>query len=144
VTSSGTWFAYCERSRVLPLDQLAQRLSAVTGHAARLDQSNLLVIAVHDSMTGNDADVSVTLDIGSHVRAETAELADDLVAGKHNIDPGVPVPDAEALRSADARYELTWDLRFSDEVYNTLIVLAELLIEECRAIVYDATHRRFV
>ncbi len=142
--TSGTWLAYCARSRVLPLDHLGNRLSAATGHAARLYQPDLLIIPVHDSLTGNDAEVAVSLDTGPHVVVEAAELAGDLVAGRHRIDAAVPVPDADALRSADARYELTWDARFADEVYNTLMVLAELLIGQCGATVYDATNGRFV
>jgi hypothetical protein len=142
--TSGTWLAYCARRRALPLDDLGDRLSAATGNAARLDRPDLLIVPVHDSLTGNDAEVTVSLDTGPHVVVEAAELADDLAAGRHRIDPAVPVPDAADLRSADARYELTWDVRFADEVYNTLMVLAELVIGECDATVYDATDGRFV
>lgn len=37
-----------------------------------------------------------------------------------------------------------FDLRFSDEIYNTLVVLAERPQQACGGVIFDATDRRFV
>ena len=136
----GIWFAYCARERLMSLDELARCLASERNLLLRLDQENLLLVTVHDSLTGNDADITVSIDTGPHVALEAAELA----AGDLTVDPGVPPPDREALCRADARYELTWELQFSDETYNPMMVIAGELIQACGAIIYDITNRRFV
>jgi hypothetical protein len=110
----------------------------------RLDQPNLVLVTVHDSLTGNDADITVCIDTGPHVAIEAAELASGLDLGEIKIDPGVPIPDKEVLRQSDARYEMTWDLRFSDETYNTMMIIVSDLTKACGAVTYDLTNQRFV
>src|SRR5262249_24186124 len=138
--SIGIWYAYCARERLMSLDDLARRLMPDSALTVRREQENLLVVTVHDSLTGNDADVTISIDTGPHVAIEAAELAE----GWLTVDEGVPPPDAEALRRADARYELNWELLFSDETYNAMLVIADDLIQACGAIVYDVTNRRYV
>ena len=139
----GTRFAYCSRTRVLPLSELARVLAPNPALTTRIER-DVLIVTVHDSLTGNDADVTVSIDDGGHVRSQAEELASALDAGTHAIDPVVPRPDTSALRQADTRYEMTWDLRYSDETFNTLMWLTEPMVHACEAIVYDATSRRFV
>lgn len=143
--SRGTWLAYCDRRRLIPLDAVGRHLASHGELAPRLDPAGkVLVVEVHDTMTGNVADIAVSIDTGPHVALEAAELAESLTSGRIPIDEGVPIPDAAALARTDARYEITWDLRRSDETYNAMMWIAGILMEECGAIVFDSTNHRFV
>ena len=136
----GTWFAYCVRERLIPLDELKRRLSSDPELSFNGARPDLLVCTVHDPRTGHFADVTVGIDTGRHVVSEAEELADKDIP----IDFGVPPPDLDALRHYEARYELFWDLRYSLETYNAMMFMVEILSEACDAIVYDMTNRRYV
>lgn len=138
--SIGTWFAYCTRERLVSLDEVERGLKPDSDLSIVRAQDNLLVITVHDSMTGQDADITVNTDSGPHVALEAKELAGENLP----VDPGVPPPDLDALARADARLELHWELAFSDETYNPMMLLAEHLVQACGAIIYDVTNHRFV
>jgi hypothetical protein len=141
----GTWLAYCDRRRLLPLDGLGRRLDANPELTPRLDPAaGVLVVTVHDRLTGNIADVAISIDLGTHVPQEAAELAERLTSREIGVDAGVPMPDPKVLARADARYELTWELRWSDETYNAMMEMADILLKECDAIVFDSTNDRFV
>lgn len=141
----GTWLACCDRRRLMPLDELARRLASDRELTPRLEPGgDVLVVTVHDRLTGNVADVDVSIDTGAHVAREAAELAESLASGRITVDDGVPVPDAASLARVDARYELTWELRWSDETYNTMMEIVGILMKECAAIVFDSTNGRFV
>jgi hypothetical protein len=139
----GIWLAYCARARLLPLDAIARRLAPDPEITIRLE-SDVLIAAVDDSLTGHSTEITVGIDTGAHVRLEAAEVAARLASGRLTADEGVPTPDREALAGADCRYELRWDLRFSDETYNAMLVIAGVVMQECGAIVYDVTNQRFV
>jgi hypothetical protein len=138
--SIGIWFAYCDQEKLLPLDELARRLKLHSELTLKRDEENLLVVTVHDRLTRKNADIEIGINTSPYVRLEAAELAEEDLP----VDPGVPPPDSEILQRASARYELSWELRFSDETYNILVWIAEELIQACEAIIYDASNHRFV
>lgn len=140
----GFWFAYGRRERLAPLERLTSGLANDHSLSWRSEAPDLLVVTVHDSLTSNVADVVIGINSAPHVALEARELADAYRAGLIPLDPGVPPPDEGALAQADARIEMSWDLRFSDETYNTMAVIAGLLAETSGAVVYDVTNRRFV
>lgn len=127
--SAGTWFVMCDRKRASSIEELAAVLANLK-HADVKRTGDELHITVHDPLTEHDADIAVGLAMESHVRVEAGEIAERRKR-----------PEVAAL---DARYELVWDLRMSDEVYNTLCVIAERLEKACGGVIYDATNGRFV
>ena len=128
----------------MPLDALKDRLAMNTELTVERDQAEALLVTVHDSLTGKDADVTISIDTGAAVAAEAEELAQQVASGTLAPEPGVPPPDARALAAAEARYEITWDLRSSDETYNAMAGIAAVLEQNCGAIIYDLTNRRLV
>jgi hypothetical protein len=131
--SPGTWLVLCSAERTISLADLAERLHGRKG-LARVELDGALVATVRDALSGRDVQVTVGLSTESHVPLEAAELA-----GRH---PDASVHDR--LAALDARYELLWDLRDSDEVYNTLAVIAGILETTCDGVIYDATTDCFV
>jgi hypothetical protein len=129
MSSTGTWFVLVDPSRALSLAQLAARIADLPDTTLR-SYDDALVLDVHDDLTGNDADLTVGYSRAPHVVIEAAELADD-----HER------PDLARL---EARYELLYDLRASDEVYNTLVRVAGALESACGGVIVDATSGRLV
>lgn len=137
--SDGQWLAYCPRDRLLSLEALAATFTEEPDHSVR-QESDLLLIHVHDPLSGNDADVTVAISTASHVKLEAEQIAAELVA-----DVGSNLQAArEVLRQSDARYEIAYDARFAYETYNTLMLIASELVAACQAVVYDMTNNRLV
>lgn len=129
MSNTGTWFVLCDAARAIPPGTLAERFASLK-HATVLDRGGSLTITVHDSLTGRDAQIDVGFSSEPHVAIEAREIAE-----RHGR------PELSALH---ARYELVWDLRMTDEVYNTLAVIAEKLETACGGVIYDVTEGRFV
>ncbi len=129
MTRTGTWFVMCERARAVPVRTIEPRIAKLRDVKVR-DAGETLWLDVHDRLTGHDAEISVTLSTEDHVPIEAAEFAER-----------VRRPELAAF---DARYELLWDIRLSDEVYNVLAVTAETLQKACDGVIYDVTNGRIV
>ena len=112
--TAGTWFVLCDRARAIPVAELATQLADLYRATVRLD-GDALAITAHDELTGRDADVTVGLSTAPHVKIESAEI-------------GV---------GADARYELVFDLRATDELLNTLLAVAHRIAKLTDGVVYD-------
>jgi hypothetical protein len=125
---------------MISLDEIGRRISTDPDVTATRVEGDWLTVHMHDGRTGNDAAVWIGIDAESHVILEAQELV-ELDIG---VDPGVPPPDLGQLARCDARYEMIWELQFSDETYNVMMVLVDILQEATGAIVYDATNDRFV
>ena len=121
--TDGVWFVSCERRRAISLAELETRIAHLREVQVSTEPDQL-VLEVRDSRSGTIASIVVGLSGDPHVAVEAAEIAERL----HR-------PDLQAL---DARYELVFDLRLADEVYNTLVHVASALEEACGAVVYDA------
>jgi hypothetical protein len=137
---TGTWLAYCPRERLISLEEIARRIATDPEVTLPDPADDVLTVRVHDRMTGTVADIWVGSDTGSHVILEAQELVERDIG----VDPGVPAPDLALLALCDARYELIWELQFSVETYNVMMVLVDILQEACGAIVHDITNDRFV
>jgi len=129
VGSVGTWFVMCAREHALPIAKLKAQLASLRDAEVKRD-GDALEITVHDRLTKRDAEITVGLSTESHVRIEAAEIAER--------------KDRPEVAALDARYELLYDLRVSDPVYNTLCVVAGKLEKKCHGVIYDATAGRFV
>lgn len=91
------WEAYCSRARAITLEDLKQRLSPEFT-ITRLE-GEALIASPHDAAKCR---VAVTVERGSVVLRDARDLASmDVV-----LDPGVPQPDRELLRTYDVRYVL--------------------------------------
>ena len=97
--SEGIWFAYCLRARLMPLDDLSTSLARDAELRPRREGHGMLIVRVFDSLTGHDADVTIVVDTGPHVRLEAAELADQLEAGEIAAERGVPAAATRATFS---------------------------------------------
>jgi hypothetical protein len=134
MSANGTWFVLCERARALPLEQLAEQIRGRRG-VTTVDVGAVVTVQLHDARTGRDANITVGLSTEPHVVLESAEIAE-----RHAADR----PDRDQIAAADARYELHWELRVTDEVYNTLAVIAGELEKACGAVIFDVTNGSFV
>lgn len=138
--SAGVWMVYVDRLRRLELEQVADHVISFDGVTAASIVDHVVIVTIHDDLTGNDAEIGVALDLGGHVALEAREL----VEFAPPPDAGVPPPDLGALANADARYEITWDLERSDETFNPMMLLVGWLEESCGGTIFDATNGRFV
>lgn len=138
--SAGVWLVYVDRLRRLELEQIADYVTSCDGVTAASIIDHVVIVTIHDDLTGNDAEIGVALDLGGHVALEAREL----VEFAPPADAGVPPPDLGALARADARYEITWDLERSDETFNPMMLLVGWLEESCGGTIFDATNGRFV
>lgn len=128
--TTGSWFVLCRRDRLLSLTEIVPRLLPLTNARVETLEPEFMEIIVDDALTGNRATIEVYKDAEPHVLLESQELADDFEDIRSDVD---------AIAKADARYVLTWDLRYGDETYNTMLAVAERLAEACDGIIYDTT-----
>jgi hypothetical protein len=129
MSSTGTWFVMCAREHALPIAKVEALLGNLS-HADMKRDGDALAVTVHDPMTKRDAGISVGLSTRKHVPIEAAEIAER--------------EDRPEVAALDARYELLWDLRLSDEVFNTLCVIAGKLEKACHGVIYNVTNGMFV
>ncbi|MEM6927474.1 MAG: hypothetical protein AAF602_11120, partial [Myxococcota bacterium] len=118
----GTWWAIVPPGRAVPLARLASRTDYLDGTTARMDAEQL-VLDIDDPITGRLTRVHVRL------RQEDVE---PVLAG---LSPEV---DVAPWGEAREQYVIVWDLAYTDEAYNTVLIFAEMLRAECGALIVDA------
>ena len=126
--TNGTWFVFCSPERAIPVRELAAYMATFPGTTIREDEV-AFVANVHDR-NGRDADIVVGFSTDPDVAIEAAEIGE-----RHNR------PEIAACK---ARYELVYDLQFSDELSNPLAWATGMLEERCGGIIYDVAADRFV
>ncbi|MBX3154850.1 MAG: hypothetical protein KF773_02535 [Deltaproteobacteria bacterium] len=132
---SGVWLAMFHRERLPSLDDVAREFRTLKNIDVVKTDQQTLVATVHDALTGNAADITVGLNLESHVVLESDEFASEH-AGER--------PDRDDIARMDARFELVWDLEYSDETYNPLLFMAEILHKMCGAVTFDTLTGQFI
>lgn len=130
----GTWFALCPAGRVVEIGELASRLGFLPQERPRVVHGQLHV-EIDDELTGGTGELIVSLSRAPHVLQEAAEFAELY---------GATRPDREQIATCAARYELTWDVAHSQEVYETLLLVTGKLAKLCGAVIFNSDQRTFV
>ncbi|MEO0605026.1 MAG: hypothetical protein AAF211_26585 [Myxococcota bacterium] len=121
----GTWLAIVPPGRAVPLEGFAARTDYLDGTTARM-QGEHLVLDIDDPISGRRTRVVVSL---------VEEDGEPVVEG---LPPEI---DAAPWRGARQQYTIVWELEYTDEAYNTVLIFAESLVAECGALVVDSATR---
>ena len=135
MSSSGIWMVLFERNHRPPIATALERTVAAYGCNVEMLSDENFVVTINDKLTGRSVSITGSLNLSPSVLDESEEFADDYAIG---------TPIYDAIVRCDARWELMFDLRDSDETYNVLLGIAESMHDMCGAIVFAASEGRLL
>jgi hypothetical protein len=130
MSSRGKWLVMCKAERALSMRDVLEKIDVPDEASARL-VGEVLVLTVD----GTDAEVQVALTTDPVVLEEAAEFAEEYGAGR---------ADRALIATYDARYEISWNLADSMEVFETYYTIAFELVDLTGGITLDLQEKKFV
>lgn len=131
--TAGVWFVLCDRRRALAMADVRPRLVRIPCVAVAPAGGDA-VVTVLPPQSSRPADITVGLSTAPHVVLESAEIARSAAER----------PDRAAIAAADARYELVWDPHDTEDVFEIVCEIANILASATGGAVYDTAADRFV
>ena len=125
--TAGLWFVLCDRSRAISTSEIAARIPKVSYYTVELED-DLLVVTVLPPQSSEPAEFVVGLSTKEHIQSESTEIAEAHAVGR---------PDYTKIAAADARYEINWEPRHTDDVFEILDDVAKLIATTTGGVVYD-------
>jgi hypothetical protein len=132
---TGNWLVLFERSRAPRIDTVIERVTRSYRCVVDKHSDEGFVLTIADALTRRTVTIEASLNFAPSVLRESAEIADDYAEG---------APTHDAVARCDARWELMFDLRDSDETYSVLLAISEALHELCGAFVLAASEQRLL
>jgi len=135
MSSTGVWMVLFQRDRAPRIDDVIARVTEQYGCAIEKFSDEHFRVTINDKITRRTVSIEGGLNRNPHVIRESEEIADEYAEG---------APMHGAIASCDARWELMFDLRDSDETYNVLLGISETMHELCGAFVLAASEERLL
>lgn len=135
MSSTGNWLVLFELKRAPRIDAVLERVRDSYGCTFEKASDEHFRITINDKITRRIVFIEGGLKSSPDVIRESEEIADDYAEG---------APTHDAIARCDARWELVFDLRDSDETYNVLLGISEAMHEMSGAFVLAASEERLL